>query len=140
MIPAGHALWAALALKLWSIERKSHLMALVADEGLGLFCGLNVIPKKSYLSEYSARIKHTTIMQLLAAWHRQVAKEGLFAGESFNLDFPLRALLRRGPTGAAALRVGAEPPAAECARLSRAGHRGADILLLQRRSSQGRGA
>jgi len=56
MIPAGHALRAALALKLWAIERKSHIMALVADEGLGLFCGLNVMPKKSFLSEYSSRI------------------------------------------------------------------------------------
>ena len=36
MIPAAHALRAALALKLWSIERKSHVMALLADEGLGL--------------------------------------------------------------------------------------------------------
>jgi transposase len=87
MIPAGHALRAALALKLWSIERKSHVMALMADGGLGLFCGLNGIPKKSYLWEYSSRIDPTRIMQLLAAWHRQVAKEGLFAGESFNLDF-----------------------------------------------------
>ncbi|AWP23024.1 hypothetical protein C4901_06530 [Acidiferrobacter sp. SPIII_3] len=34
MIPAEHALRAALALKLWSIERKSHVMALVADPGL----------------------------------------------------------------------------------------------------------
>src|SRR5664279_4372066 len=33
MIPAEHALRAALALKLWSIERKSHVMALVADPG-----------------------------------------------------------------------------------------------------------
>jgi hypothetical protein len=32
MIPAQHALRACLALKLWSIERKSHVMALVADE------------------------------------------------------------------------------------------------------------
>jgi hypothetical protein len=56
MIPAGHALRAALALKLWSIERKSHVMALVADEGLALFCGLNAMPKKSFLSEYSSRI------------------------------------------------------------------------------------
>jgi hypothetical protein len=46
MIPAEHALRAALALKLWSIERKSHVMALVADPGLALFCGLNAIPKK----------------------------------------------------------------------------------------------
>ncbi len=87
MIPAGHALRASLALKLWSIERKSHVMALVADEGLGLFCGLNVIPKKSYLSEYSSRIDHAQTTQLLAAWHRQAAQEKLFAGESFNLDF-----------------------------------------------------
>jgi transposase len=50
MIPAGHALRAALALKLWSVERKSHVMALVADEGLALFCGLNAMPKKSFLS------------------------------------------------------------------------------------------
>jgi transposase len=34
MIPAGHALRASLALKLWAIERKSHIMALVADDGL----------------------------------------------------------------------------------------------------------
>ena len=45
MIPRAHALRACLALKLWAIERKSHVMALVADEGLGLFCALNRIPK-----------------------------------------------------------------------------------------------
>jgi hypothetical protein len=50
MIPAEHALRACLALKLWSIERKSHVMAWVADEGLALFAGLNAFPKKSYLS------------------------------------------------------------------------------------------
>ena len=60
MIPAAHALRAALALKLWSIERKSHVMALVADEGLALFCGLNAMPKKSFLSEYSSRITRQT--------------------------------------------------------------------------------
>ena len=47
MIPAAHALRAALALKLWSIERKSHIMALVADEGLALFCGLNLTELQS---------------------------------------------------------------------------------------------
>jgi len=87
MIPAEHALRAALALKLWSIERKSHVMALVADPGLALFCGLNAIPKKSYLCEYSSRLDHEHTTRLLAAWHRAVAKEALFAGDSFNLDF-----------------------------------------------------
>jgi len=87
MIPPGHALRAALALKLWSIERKSHVMALVADPGLALFCGLNAIPKKSYLCEYSSRLDHARTTSLLAAWHRAVAHDQLFAGDSFNLDF-----------------------------------------------------
>ncbi len=87
MIPAGHALRACLALKLFALERHSHVMSLVADEGLALFSGLNVIPKKSYLSEYSSRIHHAKITHLLAAWHEQVASDGLFPGHSFNLDF-----------------------------------------------------
>jgi hypothetical protein len=87
MIPAAHALRSALALKLWSIERKSHVMALVADPGLALFCGLNAIPKKSYLSEYSSRLDHAKTTSLIAAWHRAVAPDTLFTGASFNLDF-----------------------------------------------------
>jgi transposase len=87
MIPCGQALLAALALKLWSVERKSHVMALVADPGLALFCGLNAIPKKSFLSEYSSRLDHARTTSLLAAWHRTAAKDQLFAGDSFNLDF-----------------------------------------------------
>jgi len=87
MIPPGRALLAGLALKLWSIERKSHVMALVTDPGLALFCGLNTIPKKSYLCEYSSRLDHARTTSLLAAWHRALAKEQLFSGDSFNLDF-----------------------------------------------------
>jgi hypothetical protein len=87
MIPAAHALRASLALKLWSIERKSHVMALVADEGLALFCGLNAMPKKSFLSEYSSRITSQQVSRLLAGWHTQVAGQGLLDGHSLNLDF-----------------------------------------------------
>ena len=87
MIPAEHALRASLALKLWSIERKSHVMALVADEGLGLFCGLNAMPKRSYLSEYSSRITPQKVASLLAGWHAQLAGETILEGESINLDF-----------------------------------------------------
>ena len=87
MIPAEHALRVCLALKLWSIERKSHVMALVADEGLALFAGLNAFPKKSYLSEYSSRIHHRKATRFLAAWHEQVQGVDLLPGESFNLDF-----------------------------------------------------
>jgi len=87
MIPAAHALRASLALKLWSIERKSHVMALVADEGLGLFCGLNTMPKRSYLSEYSSRITPQKVSSLLTGWHAQLAGETILKGQSINLDF-----------------------------------------------------
>jgi hypothetical protein len=86
MVPSDHALRASLALKLWAIERKSHIMLLVADEGLALFCGLNAMPKKSFLSEYSSRITPQKVARLLALWHAQVTGD-LFAGESLNLDF-----------------------------------------------------
>jgi transposase len=87
MIPPAHALRAALALKLWAIERKSHVMALVADDGLALFCGLNAMPKKSFLSEYSSRVTPQNVSRLLAGWHDRLAGEALFSGESINLDF-----------------------------------------------------
>lgn len=87
MIPATHALRSYLALKLWSIERKSHVMSLVADRGLALFAGLTCIPKKSYLSEYPSRIDHDKTLRLLSAWHDRVRGARLFAGESLNLDF-----------------------------------------------------
>ncbi len=87
MIPAAHALRASLATKLWSIDRKSHVMALAADPGLALFSGLPSTPKKSFLSEYSCRIHHAKTMRLLAAWHAHLSGDKLFDGSSFNLDF-----------------------------------------------------
>lgn len=87
MIPAEQALRCCLALKLWSIERKSHIMALIADEGLALFAGLNAFPKKSYLSEYSCRIDPRKTTRFLAAWHQQLQGTQVLPGESFNLDF-----------------------------------------------------
>ena len=87
MIPAEHALRASLALKLWSIERKSHVMALVADEGLGLFCGLNAMPKRSFLSEYSSRVTPQKVARLLSGWHAELSGETILKGQSINLDF-----------------------------------------------------
>jgi len=87
MIPAEHALRCCLALKLWSLERKSHVMAWVADEGLALFAGLNAFPKKSFLSEYSSRLGHRQTTRLLSAWHASIHPTDLLPGESFNLDF-----------------------------------------------------
>jgi transposase-like protein len=87
LIPAAHALRASLALKLWGLERKSHVMALAADEGLALFAGLNATPKKSYLAEYSSRVAPARIDHVLAAWHAHVQGDLLWTEQSFNLDF-----------------------------------------------------
>jgi len=86
-IPAAHALLSALALKLWSIERKSHVMSLAADQGLALFTGLNAIPKKSYLSEYSHRLERRHTLRLLGAWQDNLVGRDLAPGSSINLDF-----------------------------------------------------
>ena len=87
MIPASHALRSMLALKLWSLEHRSHVMPHVADQGLSLLAGLNVIPKRGFLSEYSSRVGHQQIVELQAAYSKQIHGDGLLEGESFNLDF-----------------------------------------------------
>ena len=57
MMPAAHAIRSLLAMKLFGSARHSHVMSYVFDEGLALFAGLNVIPKRSFLTEYSCRIR-----------------------------------------------------------------------------------
>lgn len=43
---------ARLASKLYGNARQSHVMSHGLDEGLALLAGLNVIPKRSFLTEY----------------------------------------------------------------------------------------
>jgi len=87
MIPAEQAVRTLLALKLIGKERKSHVMDLVFDEGIALFAGLNVVPKRSYLSAYSSSIGQDTNLALMAAWSKQVQLAGLQYGSSIDLDF-----------------------------------------------------
>jgi hypothetical protein len=87
MIPADHAVRALLALKLFGSRRHSHVMADVLDEGLGLFAGLNVIPKRSFLTEYSCRIRPQSYPKLMQAWFDALTRLGLQRGVSFDLDF-----------------------------------------------------
>jgi hypothetical protein len=87
MIPAEQALRSLLALKLVGKERTSHVMDLVSDEGIALFAGLNVVPKRSYLAAYSYRIDEPTTQRLMAAWFTEVQRTGLTRGSSLDLDF-----------------------------------------------------
>jgi transposase len=87
MIPAGAAIRSLLALKLFGSARHSHVMSYVLDEGLALFSGLNVIPKRSFLTEYSCRIDPQCYPTLMRLWFEAMASLGLEQGVSFDLDF-----------------------------------------------------
>jgi hypothetical protein len=87
MIPAAHAVRAALALKLTSTERKSHVMDLVFDDGLALWAGLNVTPKTTFLSQYASRLGPRRLTALLDGWVQTLRGQGVLPGQTFNLDF-----------------------------------------------------
>jgi len=87
MIPAGQAMRSLLGLKLFGSARHSHVMSYVMDEGLSLFAGLNVIPKRSFLTEYSCRIDPASYPRFMRLWFDAVGQLGLARGSSFDLDF-----------------------------------------------------
>lgn len=87
MMPAAHAIRALLALKLFGSARHSHVMSYVFDEGLALFAGLNVIPKRSFLTEYSCRIQPASYPRIMRGWFDAVKKSGLKRDSSLDLDF-----------------------------------------------------
>lgn len=78
-----------LALKLMGGQRLSHVRQYDHDVGLGLFAGLNVLPKPTYAGTYSClvsaqacRALQTDIIARLRRW-----EPGLFSGATVNLDF-----------------------------------------------------
>jgi len=87
MVPASKALLSLLGLKLFGSARHSHVMSYVLDEGLALFAGLNAIPKRAFLTQYSSRIDHQSYPKLMRLWFDATANLGLELGVSFDLDF-----------------------------------------------------
>jgi hypothetical protein len=87
MVPAACAVRSLLALKLFGNARHSHVMSSVLDEGLALFAGLNVVPKRSFLTEYSCRVDPACYPKLMRDWFDTVSRLGLKWGTSFDLDF-----------------------------------------------------
>jgi Transposase DDE domain len=78
---------ALVALKLYEERRRSHVYDVVHDRALGLFCGLNVLPKRTHLTGYSYRTTREHNLALLEALVGRQRALGLIDGESFNLDF-----------------------------------------------------
>jgi transposase len=75
-----------LALKLSGYERYSHDDLWAMDRSLGLFAGLNVLPKTATLSSYSYRVGREMNLRFLRAMQKTFDEEDLFSG-IFNMDF-----------------------------------------------------
>ena len=86
-IPAISYLYSFLALKLLGTERYAHAGDHGFDLGLGLFAGLNVLPKCTAMSTYSYSLDEVQLLQLQQAFIRQASRLGLYEGNIINLDF-----------------------------------------------------
>jgi hypothetical protein len=87
MVPAVAALLGLLSLKLLDKERRSHISDFNFDEALGLFAGLNVLPKATFAADYSYRTRRQHQQQLLAGWISALAPLLFPRGKNFALDF-----------------------------------------------------
>lgn len=86
-IAAVNYLLSFLALKLLGNERFAHVGDHSFDPGLGLFAGLNVLPKCTAMSTYSYRLDELHIARIQKAFLQQATRLGLYAGKIVNLDF-----------------------------------------------------
>lgn len=87
VIPAVNYLLAFLALKLIGTERYTHVGDHAFDPVLGLFAGLNVLPKCTAMSTYSYSLDEEHIKRLQKAFIKNASKLGLYDGQFINLDF-----------------------------------------------------
>jgi hypothetical protein len=87
MVPTPAALLSLLTLKLLDKERRSHIGDFNFDEALGLFAGLNILPKKSFAADYSYRTGRDQQQTLLQGWIRALAPVMFPEASGFSLDF-----------------------------------------------------
>jgi hypothetical protein len=87
VIPATNYFLSFLALKLIGTERYAHMGDHSFDPGLGLFAGLNVLPKCTAMSTYSYSLDEVHLLRLQKAFITQALKLGLYEGNIINLDF-----------------------------------------------------
>ena len=75
-----------LALKLSDVERYSMDDAWCMDRGMGLFAGLNVLPKTAWFSSYSSGVTREMNLSFLHSLRELWSAEGLLSN-TINLDF-----------------------------------------------------
>jgi transposase len=76
-----------LALKLIGKERLSQINDLNFDQGMGLFAGLNVLPKSTAISDYSYRLDSHILDGLLRGFVHQMNRRHVYRSDTINLDF-----------------------------------------------------
>ena len=86
-IPPLQYILSLLALKLIGKERLSHVDDLNFDPAMGLFAGLNVLPKCTAISTYSYLLGPTHLDRMKTALYRQGRKCRLYGEKAVNLDF-----------------------------------------------------
>lgn len=86
MIGKTSSILSFLALKLANFARYTADDQWCMDRGLGLFAGLNVLPKASWFSSYSHRITREMNLQFLKNINGILSKHQLLS-DSVNLDF-----------------------------------------------------
>jgi hypothetical protein len=148
MVPALSAMLSLLALKLLDKERCGHIDDFNCDEAVGLFAGLNILPKKSFATSYSYRTQRIQQLGLLQGWVKSLAPLMFPAADGFSLDFhpiPYRGdpaaldrhyLPLRGKAGPSVLTFFALEQSSRClcyanANLTRADQRGELMRLVE---------
>jgi hypothetical protein len=87
MVPASSAVLSLLVLKLLDKERHSHIDDFNFDPALGLFAGLNILPKKSFATDYSYRTQREHQQALLQRWVQGLWPVMFPEADTFSLDF-----------------------------------------------------
>ena len=85
-IPKLNSILAFLALKLSNVQRYGQDDGWCMDRGLGMFAGLNVLPKTTWYSAYCAAIERKDNVAFLKSINRIFAAHGLLS-DTANLDF-----------------------------------------------------
>lgn len=86
-IPALRYFLSFLALKLIGNERYAHMSEHAFDPGLGLFAGLNVLPKCTAMSTYSYGLDPVDLLRLQQSFVKHAARLRLYDASLINLDF-----------------------------------------------------
>ena len=81
-----NSILAFLALKLSNVQRYGQDDGWCMDRGLGMFAGLNVLPKTTWYSSYSGAIRRKDNVAFLKSLNRIFADHG-FLSDTANLDF-----------------------------------------------------